>query len=175
MAKLIYRVISPCRALGYGFPRQSFETALDGRVDAIVCGAGSVYAEPFFLGAGASYFSPHEVSADLERIAVGAQRSECPVILGSTGSGGGDRNVAATTRILAEVFARLGIEDTTVATISSEVPSGRLIAELGDGTLSPLGRGIALNAKTLRQSTIVGHMGVHPIISALDGGARYVI
>ena len=175
MAKLIYRVISPCRALGYGFPRQSFETALDGRVDAIVCDAGSVDAEPFFLGAGASYFSPHEVCADLERIVAGAHRAGCPVILGSAGSGGGDRNVAATARILAEVFAHLGIEDTTVATISSEVPSGRLIANLGDGTLSPLGRGIALNAKTLRQSTIVGHMGVHPIISALDGGARYVI
>src|ERR1700748_1355178 len=169
MAKLIYRVISPCGALGYGVPQRSFETALDGRVDAIVCDAGSVDAEPFFLGAGASYFSPAAVGADLERIVPGANLAGVPVIRGSAGSGGGDRNVAATARILAEVFAHLGVEDTTVATISSEVPSGRLIANLGDGTLSPLGRGIALNAKTLRQSTIVGHMGVHPIISALDG------
>jgi hypothetical protein len=105
MANLIYRVVSPCRALGFGFPRQSFETALDGRVDAIVCDAGSVYAEPFFLGAGASYFSPHEVRADLERIVAGAHRTGCPVILGSAGSAGGDRNVATTVRILAEVFA----------------------------------------------------------------------
>jgi Domain of unknown function (DUF4387)/Acyclic terpene utilisation family protein AtuA len=175
MSKLIYRVIAPCRALGYGFPRQSFETALDGRVDAIVCDAGSVHAEPFFLGAGASYFAPHEVRADLERIVAGAHRTGCPVILGSAGSGGGDRNVAATARILTEVFAQLGIENTTVATISSEVPSARLIANLSDGTLSPLGRGIGLNEEALRQSTIVGHMGVHPIMSALDGGAQYVI
>jgi hypothetical protein len=175
MANLIYRVVSPCRALGFGFPRQSFETALDGRVDAIVCDAGSVYAEPFFLGAGASYFSPHEVRADLERIVAGAHRTGCPVILGSAGSGGGDRNVATTVRILAEVFAHLGIESTTVATISSEVPFARLIAKLGDGTLSPLGRGIALNEEALRQSTVVGHMGVHPIVSALDRGAQYVI
>jgi Domain of unknown function (DUF4387)/Acyclic terpene utilisation family protein AtuA len=175
MAKLIYRVVSPCRALGFGFPRQSFETALDGRVDAIVCDAGSVYAEPFFLGAGASYFSPHEVRADLERIVAGAHRTGCPVILGSAGSGGGDRNVAATARILAEVFAHLGIDSTTVATISSEVPSGRLIAKLGDARLSPPGRGSAPNEEALRQSTVVAHMGVHPIVSALDGGAQYVI
>src|ERR1700748_1031473 len=152
MAKLIYRVISPCRALGYGFPRQSFGTALDGRVDAIVCDAGSADAEPFFLRAGASYFSRHEVCADLERIVAGAHRAGCPVILGSAGSGGGDRNVAATARILAEVFAHLGIEETTVATISSEVPSRQLVAKLGDGTFSPIGRGIALNEKALRPS-----------------------
>jgi hypothetical protein len=150
MSKLIYRVISPCRALGCGFPQRSFETALDGRVDAIVCGAEPGSAKPFLLGAGVSYFSPHEVRVDLERIVTGARRAGCPVILGGARSGGGDRNVAATVRTLAEVFAHLGIDDAIVATISSEIAGGR-------------------------QSTVVGHMGVHPIVTALDGGAKYVI
>jgi hypothetical protein len=175
MAKLIYRVVSPCCVLGYGFPRGSFETALDGQVDAIVCDAGSVDAGPYFLGAGASYFTPQEVRADLQRIIAAANRSGCPVIIGSAGLGGGDRNLAAVARLVAEVFESLEIRNATVATISSEVSAERVIAEFHHGSLWPLGQGIALNEEALRQSTIVGQMGVHPILSALEGGAQYVI
>jgi hypothetical protein len=175
MSKLIYRVVSPCCVLGYGFPRESFESALDGRVDAIVCDAGSVDAGPFFLGTGGGYFSSQEVRADLERIIVAADRIGCPVIIGSAGLGGGDRNVAAVVSLFAEVFAQLGIQKAKVATISAELPAERVIAEFKHGTLWPVGQGIALNEETLTQSTIVGQMGVHPIMSALAGGAQYVI
>jgi Domain of unknown function (DUF4387)/Acyclic terpene utilisation family protein AtuA len=175
MSNLVYRVVSPCCVLGYGFPPESFETALDGRVDAIVCDAGSVDAGPFFLGTGGGYFSSQEVRADLERIIAAAHRIGCPVIIGSAGLGGGDRNVAAVVSLFVEVFAQLGIQEAKVATISSEVPAERVIAEFNHGTLWPLGQGIALNEETLRQSTIVGQMGVHPIMSALAGGAQYVI
>jgi hypothetical protein len=175
MPKLIYRVVSPCCVLGYGFPRESFESALDGRVDAIVCDAGSVDAGPFFLGTGGGYFSSQEVRADLERIIAAAHRIGCPVIIGSAGLGGGDRNVAAVVSLFAEVFAQLGIRKAQVATISAELPPERVIAEFNHGTLWPLGQGIALNEEALRQSTIVGQMGVHPIMTALAGGAQYVI
>jgi uncharacterized protein DUF4387/acyclic terpene utilization AtuA family protein len=175
MSKLVYRVVSPCCVLGYGFPRESFERALDGRVDAIVCDAGSVDAGPFFLGTGGGYFSSQEVRADLERMIAAADRIGCPVIIGSAGLGGGDRNVAALVKLFAEVFAQLGIRNAKVATISSELTPERVIAEFNHGTLWPLGQGIALSEETLRQSTIVGQMGVHPIMSALEGGAQYVI
>ena len=175
MSKLVYRVVSPCCVLGYGFPRESFETALDGRVDAIVCDAGSVDAGPFFLGTGGGYFSSQEVRADLERIIAAAHRIGCPVVIGSAGLGGGDRNVAAVVSLVAEVFAQLDIRNAKVATISSEVSPDRVIAEFNHGTLWPLGEGIPLNEATLRQSTIVGQMGVHPIMSALAQGAQYVI
>jgi hypothetical protein len=175
MSKLVYRVVSPCCVLGYGFPRESFETALDGRVDAIVCDAGSVDAGPFFLGTGGGYFSSQEVRADLERMIAAAHRIGCPVIIGSAGLGGGDRNVAAVVSLFAEVFTQLDIRNAKVATISSELSPERVIAEFNHGTLWPLGEGIALNEATLRQSTIVGQMGVHPIMSALAQGAQYVI
>jgi hypothetical protein len=175
MPKLIYRVVSPSCVLGYGFPRESFEAALDGRVDAIVCDAGSVDAGPFFLGSGAGYFSSQEVRADLERMIGAAARIGCPVIIGSAGLGGGDRNVAIVVSLFAEVFAQLGIRNAKVATISAELPPERVIAEFNHGTLWPLGQGIALSEESLRQSTIVGQMGVHPIMSALAEGAQYVI
>jgi hypothetical protein len=175
MPKLVYRVVSPCCVLGYGFPRESFESALEGRVDAIVCDAGSVDAGPFFLGTGGGYFNSREVRADLERMIAAGARIGCPVIIGSAGLGGGDRNVAAVVRLCAEVFAQLGLQNAQVATISAELPPERVIAEFNHGTLWPLGRGIALSEEALRQSTIVGQMGVHPIMSALAGGAQYVI
>jgi hypothetical protein len=41
MPKLVYRVVSACGALGYGYPKESLHAALKGRVDAIICDAGS--------------------------------------------------------------------------------------------------------------------------------------
>jgi hypothetical protein len=55
------------------------------------------------------------------------------------------------------------------------LPPARIIADFQQGALRPLGHGIALSEQTLRDSTIVGQMGVHPIISALNAGAQYVI
>ena len=36
MANLVYRVVSACGALGYGYPKESLAAAPQGRVDAIV-------------------------------------------------------------------------------------------------------------------------------------------
>ena len=44
MPNLIYRVVSACGALGYGFPDESLQAALKGRIDAIIRDGGSVDA-----------------------------------------------------------------------------------------------------------------------------------
>ena len=64
MSQLIYRVVSACGALGYGFPKESMEQAIQGRVDAIVSDAGSMDAGPYFLGTGTQYFEREAVKAD---------------------------------------------------------------------------------------------------------------
>jgi hypothetical protein len=56
MPKLVYRVVSACGALGYGYPKESLEAALEGRVDAIISDAGSMDAGPYYLGTGTEYF-----------------------------------------------------------------------------------------------------------------------
>lgn len=175
MAKLIYRVISPCSALGCGFPTESLDLAIEGRVDAIVCDAGTAQAGPFFLGTGTSSLPTLQIRADLERIVAAAHRIGCPVIIGSAGTAGGDRNVAALKDVLADIFDQLVIENASVATVSAEVSSEDVIVELGRGNLTALGAGITLSEETLRETTIVGQMGVHPTMSALDSGAQYVI
>ena len=56
MPKLVYRVVSACGALGYGYPKESLAAAVNGRVDAIICDGGSMDAGPYYLGTGTEYF-----------------------------------------------------------------------------------------------------------------------
>jgi hypothetical protein len=175
MANLIYRVIAPNSNLGYGFPQESFEAALKGRVDAIVCDAGTALDGPTHLGTGTGYFATQQIRADLVKIVDAANRIGCPAIIGSAGMAGGDRHISATEKVFAQVFEYLGIESARVATISAELTPERVITESKSGTLHPLGRGIAFDDEKILDSTIVAQMGVHPIMSALDGGAQYVI
>lgn len=175
MTKLIYRVVAANGNLGYGIPRESFEAALVGQVDAIVCDAGTALDGPTHLGEGTGYFAPQQIKADLARIVGAARRIGCPVIVGSAGLAGGDRHVEATRELLAEVFDDLGIESARVATISAELNAERVVVEAREGKLIPLGKGIELDERKLIESTIVAQMGVHPIMTALDEGAHYVI
>jgi hypothetical protein len=95
MPKLVYRVVSACGALGYGYPKESLEAAINGRVDAIICDGGSMDAGPYYLGTGTEYRAT--------------------------------------------------------------------------------GRGPELSKEALRESTIVRQMGIHPLMTALEDGAQYVI
>src|ERR1700746_2172921 len=103
MAKLIYRVVSACGALGYGYPKESLEAALKGRVDAIICDGGSMDAGPYYLGTGDSYFERDAVKADYRHMVEAGKRIGCPVIVGSSGMAGGNRNLDAMLEIAKDV------------------------------------------------------------------------
>src|SRR6201996_9722300 len=93
MSKLIYRVVAACGALGYGYPKESLEEAIKGRVDAIISDAGSMDAGPYYLGTGTEYFEREAVKADYRHMVEAGKKIGCPVILGSSGMAGGDRNL----------------------------------------------------------------------------------
>ncbi|MGY3602660.1 MULTISPECIES: DUF4387 family protein [unclassified Bradyrhizobium] len=103
------------------------------------------------------------------------KRIGCPVIIGSSGTAGGDRAVDWMLGIAREVFAELNLRDAKVAVIRSEIDPETVIREYRAGALRATGAGPALNEEMLRNSTIVGQMGVHPLIAALGGGAQFVI
>jgi hypothetical protein len=102
------------------------------------------------------------------------ERIEGPVILGSCGMAGGDRNLDWMLEVAKEVFEELDVRDTKVAVIRSELDPAIVVGELRMGALRPVGAGPALDEAALRESTIVGQMGIHPLLAALDGGAKYV-
>lgn len=174
MAELIYRVVSACGALGYGFPRDSLQAAIKGRVDAIVSDAGSMDAGPYYLGTGGEYFEREAVKADFSHMVEAAQQTGAPLILGSCGMAGGRRNVDWMIQVAQEVFAEQGVADAKVAVIHSDVDPEVVVQELRAGGLLATGRGPELSEEALRESTIVGQMGIHPIIRALEQGAQYI-
>lgn len=175
MPKLVYRVVSACGALGYGYPKESLRKALEGQVDAIVSDAGSMDAGPYFLGTGTEYFEREAVKADWRHMVEAGMRTGAPVILGSSGMAGGDRNLAFMIDVAKEVFDELGVRDAKVATIGAELDPEIVVAEFRAGRLRPTGAGPDLTEAALRESVVVGQMGIHPILTALEAGARYVI
>jgi hypothetical protein len=175
MPKLVYRVVSACGALGYGYPKESLAAAVNGRVDAIICDGGSMDAGPYYLGTGTEYFEREAVKADFSHMVEAGKKIGCPVILGSSGMAGGNRNLDWMVDLAKEVFAELDVRDSKVAVIRAELNPEIVIEEFRKGGLRATGRGPNLSEEALRESTIVGQMGIHPLITALEDGAQYVI
>jgi len=174
MADLIYRVVSACGALGYGFPGKSLRAAIKGRVDAIVADAGSMDAGPYYLGARQNYFDRESVRADYRHMVEAGLATGSPVIVGSCGMAGGDRNLQWMMEVAKEVFTELDVQDAKVAVISAQMDPEALVVEFRAGALRAMGSTPELSETALRESTIVGQMGVHPIIAALDSGAQFI-
>lgn len=174
MSNLIYRVVSVCGALGYGFPKESLDAATKGRIDAIISDAGSMDAGPYYLGTGTEYFERTAVKADFRLMADAGNRLGVPVILGSCGMAGGDRNVEFMLEVAKEVFDELDIRNAKVAVIGAELDPEIVLKEFRANALRPTGVGPQLDEQALRESTIVGQMGIHPLITALDSGAQYI-
>jgi len=175
MPNLIYRVVSACGALGYGYPKESLQAALKGRVDAIICDGGSMDAGPYYLGTGTEYFEREAVKADFRHMVAAGKRLGCPVILGSSGMAGGNRNLDWMIDVAKDVFAELDIREAKVAVIRSELDPELVVEEFRKGALRPTGRGPELTEDALSESVIVGQMGIHPLITALEAGAQFII
>ena len=139
MPNLVYRVVSACGTLGYGFPRESLQAALRGGVNAIICDAGSIDAGPYYLGAGTDYFERDAVKADYRHMVEAGLKIGCPVILGSSGMGGGNRNLDRVVEIAKEIFSELAVREATVAVIRSELDPEIAIREYRAGALRPTG------------------------------------
>lgn len=175
MAELIYRVVSACGALGYGFPAESLKKACEGRVDAVISDAGSMDAGPYYLGTGTEYFEREAVKADFTHMVQAAAEKDCPLILGSSGMAGADANLAWMVDVAKEVFAEQGVANWKVATISAKVDTELVVDELVASRLQSLGEMPPVDVDAVRESVVVGQMGVHPLITALEEGARCVL
>lgn len=133
MPKLIYRVVSACGALGYGYPKESLDAAINGRVDAIICDGGSMDAGPYYLGTGTEYFEREAVKADFSHMVEAGKKIGCSVILGSIGMAGGNRNLDWMVDLAKEVFAELDVSDAKVAVIGAELDPEIVIKEFHKG------------------------------------------
>jgi hypothetical protein len=174
MPHLRYRIVSACGELGGGFPREALRDAIRHGADAIAADAGSMHAAPAYLATGTARFSRDSVKEDYLHLVRAGLSADCPVIVGSCGSAGGDRNLDWMLNIAREVFAELTLWDVTVGVIRAQVDNESVINAFHAGDLREMGSLPRLSEQVLRDSTIVAEMGVHPIITALNAGARFI-
>ena len=72
------------------------------------------------------------------------------------------------------MFDELGVCNAKVGVIHAELDPETVVRQYRNGSLHPTGVGPELSEEALQESVIVGQMGVHPLIAALDGGARFI-
>ena len=177
MPKLVYRVVSACGALGYGYPKESLDAALRGQVDAIISDAGSMDAGPYYLGTGTEYFEREAVKADFRHmVEAGAQDRLLRSFSAAAGMAGGNRNLDWMLAVAKEVFRRTwhqGCEGRGDPRPSSIRRSSS--RNCGPARCARPASGPDLDEDALRESTIVGQMGIHPLITALESGAQYIL
>lgn len=169
------RILAPNGVCGSGFLESSFEQGLQQNPTFIGCDAGSTDPGPEFLGTGATAFPVDAIRRDLRLMLLGARRIEVPLIIGSSGTGGGDLQVELMRELVMEIAAAEGLSF-RLAIIHSEQSKDYLRQKLAAGRIHALYPVIPIDAGVVeRAEHIVGMMGAEPFIRALEAGADVII
>lgn len=170
---MTYRILSMNGVLGYSFPEESLEKAMQLKIDMIADDCGSMDGGPFYLGAGISAFKKPSVKRDFSLVMKAARRQGCPVVLGSCGMSGDTPHLRWMVELAKEVFAEQSIKGIKVAVVESHIEPSLIIDQLH--RLRPLGQMPPLTREMVQESAIVAAMGIAPYIAALEEGAQVVL
>lgn len=169
------RVLVPTGQLGGGVREAEVAFGIEEGADVIAVDAGSTDSGAAYLALGTSKNSRASVKRDLLLLMRAAAVAGIPLIVGSCGQAGGDRNLDWTRDIAVEVARELGITP-RIALLYSEIDKATLKAKVAAGqvrALSPMG---VLTDETIDACDhIVAAMGPEPYIAALDAGADIVL
>ena len=169
------RILSPCGILGYGYPEESFRKGVSLNPDVIAVDAGSTDSGPFKLGSGKGIVSRRAVKKDLKLMLEAGFKNNIPVIVGSAGGAGAKPHVDYTMEIIEEIVQEESFEFNT-AVIDADVSLDTIKSKKESFDLYPLGFAPEINMREVEDSiSIVGQMGVEPIIEALKNGANLVV
>ena len=80
-----FKVLSPTAILGYGFPEESFNKAMEESPDLIAVDAGSSDPGPHYLGAGKAFTDRAGVKRDLRYMITAGVKNNIPVVIGTAG------------------------------------------------------------------------------------------
>lgn len=169
------RVLSPVGMLGYGFPEESFQKGLEKKPHIIAADAGSTDAGPHKLGAGVGIVSKEATKKDLTLMLTAGCKNKIPVIIGSAGGSGAEVHLQWTLEIVMEIAKEKNL-NFKLALIHAEIDKDYLKQKLVKGKIKPLGPVPELTEKDIEEAVrIVGVMGVHSHIKALEMGADVII
>lgn len=140
----------------------------------IASDAGSTDSGPYSLGSGRPNYPREAVMRDLEIILAAARPAGVPVLIGSSGTAGIDEQVDEVAAIAVEIARKNNIP-IKIATIYSEQKFDYLADLYRRGRIEALEAAPDIDETTLRDSRVVGMMGVEPLQQALAEGADLII
>jgi hypothetical protein len=168
-------IIVPVGSLGAGVREEEIANGLQRGALAIATDAGSTDSGAAYLALGMSKNNYGSVKRDLAILMNAANQAGIPLIVGTSGQAGGDRNVDWTRDIALEVANELGIQP-RIALLYCEQDKSVLKTMNATGRIRPLPPAGDLDDKTIDECDhIVAVMGVEPYIAALEAGADIII
>jgi acyclic terpene utilization AtuA family protein len=168
-------VLAATGMLGSGFRESSIEQAIENGAEVIGCDAGTTDFGPHSLATGTSHFSAEAVGHDLDLLLKHARRARLPLLIGSAGTAGGDRNLRWMTDIVRNRAAQRGLHF-RLGLIHAELSNATVHQLLEEGRIRALPPAPALSPSQIDESaTIVAMMGAEPVQQAMAEGAEVVI
>jgi hypothetical protein len=169
------KVLVPTGSLGAGAREDEVRHGIAQGAHAIATDAGSTDSGAAYLALGISKNNRGSVKRDLTILMKASAEEGIPLIVGSCGQAGGDRNVDWTLDIALEVARELGIRP-RIAVSYSEQSKETIKAENAAGRVHPLALHAGLDDATIDGCDhIVAVLGPEPYIAALEAGANIVL
>jgi hypothetical protein len=108
LAKDELRILNPIGMLGYGYSDNFFWDAINDGVDAIIYDSGSTDGGPGKLAKGGITVARDSYVHDLSQMVQACHSYHVPILIGSAGGAGTDRNVVLLVEIIEELSAKNG-------------------------------------------------------------------
>jgi hypothetical protein len=169
------KVLVPTGMLGAGFTQESIDRGIEMGADVIAVDGGSTDSGPYYLGAATAKTTERAVAHDLRILLVAAQRAGIPLIVGTCGTSGTDAGVEWVASIVSKIVEEEGLSP-TIARIYSEQSPDLIVERIAAGRVHALPPAGPLEEGTVRRCEhVVGLLGHHPIVEALERGADVVL
>ncbi|WP_304223798.1 acyclic terpene utilization AtuA family protein [Gracilinema caldarium] len=169
------RILSPTAILGYGFPEESFQRAVDRKPHVIAVDAGSSDPGPYYLGSGKAFTNRAFVKRDLRYMLTAGRKLNVPVIVGTAGGSGAAPHLQWCYDIILEI-AREEELSFKMAVIPADVTKETVRQALHKGTVESLPFVPPLTEEALDSTThLVAQLGPEPLVQALRDGADVVL
>ena len=169
------KVIVPTGSLGAGVREEEVAYGLRCGAQASASDAGSTDSGAAYLATGKSKNNRGAVKRDLVILMKAHAEAGIPIIIGTSGQAGGDRNLDWTRDIVLEVAAELGSAP-KIALLRSELDRDTVKRLNAEGRIQPLPPLGPLEDSTIDECDhIVAALGVEPYVAALEAGADIIL
>ena len=169
------KILVPTGSLGAGADEAEVRYGISQGAHAIATDAGSTDSGAAYLALGMSKNNRGAVKRDLAILMKAGAEAGIPLIVGTSGQAGGDKNVDWTLDIVLEIARELAIEP-RIAVLYSEQDKAVLKGKNAAGKIRPLPPLGALEDSTIDACDhIVAVMGPEPYVAALQGGADIIL